>query len=217
MLGGNGQQRKAQGMEFRQHHVFAFHAVHLVHHNKHRLARSAQVNGQMLVKGSQAVAAVHHQADHRAFGHGLLGLPENIFLKAAQATRPFHSALVPVHRHPAGIHQNKRGFITAAHHAFHAIPRDAGAVVRNGPFAADQSVEQRGLAHIGTAHQNDFGQGRTEINRGHGTPPARGDTGRHELLENTRFRLIACQAAVVQRQWRTPVRLDLGADFSCLT
>ena len=170
MLGGNGHQGKAQRVELRQHHVLALHAVHLVHHQQHGLARPAQVSGQMLVKGGQPVAPVPHQTDHRAFGHGLLRLPENVFLKAAQTARPFHRALVPIHGHAARIHQNERNLSTAAHRALHAIPGDAGTVVRDGPPAADQAVEQRGLAHVGAAHQDDPGQGSGKIDCGHANP-----------------------------------------------
>ena len=58
----------------------------------------------------------------------------------------------------ARIHYAENGGVLAAHHTVHAVAGNAGAVMGDGPIAADKPVEQGGFAHIGAAHQNDAGQ-----------------------------------------------------------
>ena len=111
----------------------------------------------MFVEGHESVAAVHHHADDVGFLQGRLGLMQNIGLETADARRTFGHGFMMVERDAAGIDNGEVASETGTHHAFHAVARDAGPVVRDGAVAADEAVEQGGFAHIGAPQQNDFG------------------------------------------------------------
>jgi hypothetical protein len=110
----------------------------------------------VLIQRGQAIPAVHHQADQIRFSRRDPGLIQNILLKTPDAFRTFLHLGVAVQGHAAGVHQRKRLLASALDHAFHPVAGYARPVMGNGPVAADQPVEQRGLAHIGSAEQRDF-------------------------------------------------------------
>ena len=116
----------------------------------------------MLVEGHETVAAVHHHADDVGFLEGRLGLTQNVGLEAADARRTFGHGFMMIERDAARVDDGKVAAVAGADHAFHAVARHAGTVMGDGSVAADEAVEQGGLAHIGATQQNDFGHhGRT--------------------------------------------------------
>ena len=158
MLGGDGQQGKAQAVELGHLQVLALLAVHLVDHAERGQAHAPDMRGQMFVQGQKAVAPVHHESHGGGPGQGGLGLGQDVPLKAADAFGAFGHGGVRVQGDAAGIHNAEGGQVLAAHHAFHAVARDAGPVMGDGPVTADQAVEQGGFAHIGATHQDDVGK-----------------------------------------------------------
>ena len=124
------------------------------------------MRGQMLIKRGQSVPGVHHQAYHIGLGQGGFGLAQDGGLETAYPLRPLGHGMVSVQSDPARVHQGERPFGSGAHHALHTVPRDAGPVVGDGALAADQTVEQSGLAHVGASQKKDFGHHRKTLRAG---------------------------------------------------
>ena len=157
VLGRDRQQGEAQAVELGQQLVFLFQAVHLVDHAKGGQAHAADVGRQIFVQGQQAVTAVHHEGHGTGVLHGRLGLAQDVGLEAADAFGAFGDHGMGIQGDAAGIHDAEIRMALAADHTFHAVAGHAGTVMGDGAVAADQAVEQSGLAHVGASHQNDAG------------------------------------------------------------
>ena len=114
--------------------------------------------GEKLVRGEQSVLAVHDEGDGGCLAHGGLDLAQYLLLEAPYAVRAFLHGKAVVKRDAAGVDDAVFGLAGTAHDAFHAVPRDAGAVVGDRPVAAYQPVEEGGLAHVGASNENDVGK-----------------------------------------------------------
>ena len=79
-------------------------------------------------------------------------LDTNILLVYLDARRAEHTLVRELVHAALGA-----GMALAADHTFHAVAGHAGTVMGDGAVAADQAVEQSGLAHVGASHQNDAG------------------------------------------------------------
>ena len=165
VLGGKGQHGEAKGVEFGQHGVFVLHAVHLVDHQQGRLPGPAHERGKVLLERHQAVAPVHHEAKHRSLIHGGLRLLEDFRLEPAQPFGAVGYGMVAVERHAPGVDQGEGTPAPRTHHAFHTVAGDARTVMGDGPVTANKPIEQRGLAHVGTAKQSDFGEHATSSSK----------------------------------------------------
>lgn len=152
-----GQQGEAQAVELGQQLVFLFQTVHLVDHTEGGQAHAADVGRQIFVQGQQAVTAVHHEGHGTGVLHGRLGLAQDVGLETADAFGAFGDHGVGVQGDAAGVHDAEVRVPLAADHPFHAVAGHAGTVMGDGAVAADQAVEQGGLAHVGASHQNDAG------------------------------------------------------------
>jgi len=145
-------------MKFGHEFIFALNAVNLVDNADGGQALAAHMGRKMLVQRQQAVTRIHHKGHGRGINQRRLGLRKNIALKAANAFGAFHHSGVGVKGDAARVNDTENGGVLAAHHAVHAVAGHAGAVMGDGPIAADKPVEQGGFAHIGATHQNDAGQ-----------------------------------------------------------
>lgn len=125
----------------------------------------AHERGKVLVERHQAVAPVHYEAEHRSLIHGGLRLLEDFRLEPAQPFGAVGYGMVAVERHAPGVDQGEGTPAPRTHHAFHTVAGDARTVMGDGPVTANKPIEQRGLAHVGTAKQSDFGEHATSSSK----------------------------------------------------
>ena len=103
---------------------------------QHDLAgRAAQLLGDLLVTGQQALTAIDHEDDHVGLDDGLTGLTGHLFGHAGGG----HHDTLAVERSRAIV----------------PVTGEARNVGHQGVARARQAVEQGGLAHVGPPHQRD--------------------------------------------------------------
>ena len=110
---------------------------------------------QMFVQRQQSGAAIHDKGDGGRVTRRCFGLRQDMGFKTPYAGRPVQQRGMGVQQDTACIYQAEAA-TRMMRRAFQPVARDAGLVVGNSAFAADKPVEERGLAHIGTAHQDDL-------------------------------------------------------------
>ncbi len=126
--------------------------IHLVHDKEDGSRRRLPEQGRHLdIGGGEPVLGVHHEEDHARLGHGLLRLD------AHQG----HDAR-GLGLESAGIHQDQAPAAPVAL-PIEAVAGDTGGVIDDGAPAAQQAVEERGLPHVGPAHDGDDGCGHADL------------------------------------------------------
>ena len=144
MGGGNGHgHAQPQRMELGGSHR-ARDALALVDGQHHLAGGAAQLLGDLLVTGQQALTAVDHEDDHVGLDDGLAGLAGHLFGHAG-GSHGFEAA--GVDQHDALAVERRRAIVPVTGEA-----RDVG---HQGVTRARQAVEQGGLAHVGPPHQRD--------------------------------------------------------------
>ena len=144
MGGGNGHghaqpQRMKLGGSHRARDAFA-----LVDGQHDLAGRAAQLLGDLLVTGQQALTAVDHEDDHVGLDDGLAGLASHLFGHAGGGHR---LEAAGVDQHDTLAVERGRAIVPVTGEA-----RDVG---HQGVTRARQAVEQGGLAHVGPPHQRD--------------------------------------------------------------
>ena len=119
-------------------------ALGLVAHQVHRLARLAQDLGKALVERNHAGTGIDHEQDDVGFANGQLGLLAHAVFKTAVG-----DILI------TGRIEDAEGQVGNATLGFAPIASDTGRVIDKRDLAADEAVEQRGLANIGTTDNGD--------------------------------------------------------------
>ena len=112
---------------------------------QHDLAgRAAQLLGDLLVTGQQALTAIDHEDDHVGLNDGLAGLAGHLFGHAGGG----HGL------EAAGVDQHDTLAVERSR-AIVPVTGKARNVGHQGVARARQAVEQGGLAHVGPPHQRD--------------------------------------------------------------
>ena len=144
MGGGNGHgHAQPQRMELGGSHR-ARDALALVDGQHDLAGRAAQLLGDLLVTGQQALTAVDHEDDHVGLDDGLAGLAGHLFCHAGGGHR---LEAAGVDQHDTLAVERGRAIVPVTGEA-----RDVG---HQGVTRARQAVEQGGLAHVGPPHQRD--------------------------------------------------------------
>ena len=144
MSGGNGHgHAQPQRMELGGSHR-ARDALALVDGQHHLAGRAAQLLGDLLVTGQQALTAVDHEDDHVGLDDGLAGLAGHLFGHAGGGHR----------LEAAGVDQHDTLAVERGR-AIVPVTGKARNVGHQGVARARQAVEQGGLAHVGPPHQRD--------------------------------------------------------------
>src|SRR5699024_4161356 len=99
-----------------------------------------------------------HEAEHRSLVHGGLRLLEDFRLEPAQPFGAVGYGIMAIERHAPGVDQGEGTPAPRAHHAFHTIAADARTVMGDAPVTATKPIEQRVLAHVGTAKESNIGE-----------------------------------------------------------
>ena len=142
VLGGDGEDGNADAME----NVgvgFLRHGVDFVDGNHKRFAGSTQEAGEFFVEGRKAGLAVHDQHEQRGLLDGYMSLAQD-FLRDQGFV---------IGDDAAGIDNFQRA-TTPFGFAIDAVACDAGLVGDDGAARAGQTVEERGLAHVGAANDD---------------------------------------------------------------
>ena len=142
MGGGNGHgHAQPQRMELGGSHR-ARDALALVDGQHHLAGRAAQLLGDLLVTGQQALTAVDHEDDHVGLDDGLAGLASHLF---GHAGGGHGLEATGVDQHDTLAVERGRAIVPVT-----GETRDVG---HQGVARARQAVEQGGLAHVGPPHQ----------------------------------------------------------------
>ena len=125
--------------------VVVFGMVEFVDHEDDRTRGAAQLGRQLGIERQQAVLAIENKKHHvrpldRLIGRAMRGLGKVRIGRRADT---------------AGVHDAERRPPQIAHR-LDAVAGHAGLVVDNGNAPPGQTVEERGLSHIGTPDENDL-------------------------------------------------------------
>ena len=119
-------------------------ALALVDGQHHLAGCTAQLLGDLLVTGQQALTAIDHEDDHVGLDDGLTGLTGHLFGHAGGG----HGL------EAAGVDQHDTLAVERSR-AIVPVTGEARNVGHQGVARARQAVEQGGLAHVGPPHQRD--------------------------------------------------------------
>ena len=121
-------------------------AVDLVHGHEHRVLAAAQYARDLLVERRQAGPPV----DHEDYEVGLLDGRHDLIPHGRDEVR-LRARIEAARVHDGGLPALEGS------RAIETVPGHPGHVVDDGASAADQAIEERGLADVGTAHESDDG------------------------------------------------------------
>ena len=134
---------EAQAREFGDGVLLSLHVFGLVGGEDDRLSRRTQLIRDLVVGGRQTCRRIHDPHDHVCFGHSLFGLQPNVGQQIAFAR---------IQADPAGIDDGELP-VAPLGRAVQPIAGCAGDLVNHGAVFADQPVEQRGFADVGSTDQ----------------------------------------------------------------
>ena len=117
----------------------------LVHHHGDRLSRAPQFRCDLLVFARQSLASVEHKHHMTGFANRVFGLLQH---QCGHTQRTTADA--------ASVHNDVWTTAEAAD-AVLAVPSQTGLIGDQGITRTGQSIEQRGLAHIGPTDQRNHG------------------------------------------------------------
>ena len=143
--------------------------VGLVDGHDHRRGRPPQDLRDLLVGGRQAGRRVDDEDDDVGLLDGQAGLVLDALL----------DGVAGVDLQAAGVDDDVAAVVPLGH-AVEPVAGRAGAVLDDGPTLADDAVEERGLAHVGAAHDGHDGQaGERRVPVQAARAAARGAAARH--------------------------------------
>ena len=112
----------------------------------------------LLIRRREAALAVHHEHERRRLAHSQRSLRLDHTRQNLHAAHGVHRGRVLRRAgqglQPAGVHHHELDVPPEGAHV-HAVARDPGLVVHDGPLRAGQAVEQSALAHVGAADDRD--------------------------------------------------------------
>src|SRR5437879_6771610 len=123
---------------------FLRRGIHFVHGNEKRLAGGAQEPGQLFVEGRKAGLAIDYQNEQRGFLDGYMRLAQDFLGNQSLVVR-HDTACIDYFQRPAAPFGP----------AVDAIAGNTRLIGDNGATRASQTVEERGLAHVGATDDNE--------------------------------------------------------------